>query len=254
MNDLTHSTFGGGSPLTMSSREIAELCETRHNQVVETIERLFEKGVLRESRKTTRAYYPEGGGRPTQVYDLTKRDTLVVASGYNDELRARIIDRWQELEVGTQIRAPRIDKAREHRLTMTHNLRLAKMIGLEGNQAAMSANRATAAITGIDTLALMGVSHMKAPSNDALLTPTELGRRAEIGSGRAVNARLCLLGLQRAYRDGKGHPYYEPTEAGIAAGAVMQDTGKRHGDGTPIRQLKWSNSVLSLLKPDEDAA
>jgi phage antirepressor YoqD-like protein/predicted transcriptional regulator len=85
-------------PATMSSRDIADLCETRHNQVVETIERLFAKGVLRESRKTTRAHRPEGGGRPTEVYDLTKRDTLVVVSGYNDELRARIIDRWEDLE------------------------------------------------------------------------------------------------------------------------------------------------------------
>ncbi len=42
---------------------------------------------------------PEGDGRPTDVYDLTKRDILVVVSGYNDEVRARIIDRWQELEV-----------------------------------------------------------------------------------------------------------------------------------------------------------
>lgn len=99
MNNMTVSGFGGnGQTQTMSSREIAELCETRHNQVVETIERLFEKGVLRESRKTTRPYSPEGGGRPTQIYDLTKRDTLVIVSGYNDELRARIIDRWQELE------------------------------------------------------------------------------------------------------------------------------------------------------------
>jgi len=85
-------------PATMSSRDIADLCETRHNQVIETIERLFAKGVLRESRKTTRAHRPEGGGRPTEVYDLTKRDTLVVVSGYNDELRARIIDRWEALE------------------------------------------------------------------------------------------------------------------------------------------------------------
>ncbi|WP_018699890.1 Rha family transcriptional regulator [Amorphus coralli] len=85
-------------PLTMSSREIAELCETRHNQVVETIRRLMAAGVLRESRKTTRRVQPEGGGRPMDVYDLTKRDTLVVVSGYRDDLRARIIDRWMELE------------------------------------------------------------------------------------------------------------------------------------------------------------
>lgn len=90
------ASAGGGQ--TMSSREIADLCDARHNDVVATIVRLFDKGVLRESRKTTRPFIPEGGGRGTQVYDLTKRDTLVVVSGYNDELRARIIDRWQELE------------------------------------------------------------------------------------------------------------------------------------------------------------
>ncbi|GBR43402.1 hypothetical protein AD943_08680 [Gluconobacter roseus] len=82
----------------MSSREVADICGARHNDVVATIERLFENGVLRESRKTTRTYRPEKGGRPTEVYDLTKRDTLVVVSGYNDEVRAKIIDRWMELE------------------------------------------------------------------------------------------------------------------------------------------------------------
>ena len=79
MNNLSHT----GSVQTMSSREIADLCEARHNDVVATIARLFDQGVLRDSRKTTREVRPEGGGRPTQVYDLTKRDTLVVVSGYS---------------------------------------------------------------------------------------------------------------------------------------------------------------------------
>lgn len=90
----------GNVLITISSLEIAEVCETRHNQVVETIERLFEKGVLRDSRKTTRRVQPAGGGRPTDVYDLTKRDALVVASGYDEALRARLIDRLEELEIG----------------------------------------------------------------------------------------------------------------------------------------------------------
>ena len=84
---------------TMSSREIAELCKARHNDVITTIERLFEKGLLRESRKTLREYISPNGGRPTMVYDLTKNDTLKVVSGYSDEVRSIIIDRWDELEL-----------------------------------------------------------------------------------------------------------------------------------------------------------
>ena len=52
---------------TMTSREIAELVEARHNDVVATIERLFSKGLLRSSRETRRE---STGGRPLDVYDL----------------------------------------------------------------------------------------------------------------------------------------------------------------------------------------
>ncbi|VUZ24113.1 Uncharacterised protein [uncultured Comamonas sp.] len=81
--------------MTMTSREIADLVEARHNDVVATIERLFSKGLLRSSRKTRRE---DTGGRPIEVYDLIERDTHLVVSGYSDEHRARVIDRWQELE------------------------------------------------------------------------------------------------------------------------------------------------------------
>lgn len=91
----------GAADATMSSREIADICEARHNDVIATIELLINQGVLRLSRNTARQHLPEGGGRPTMVYDLTKRDCLIVASGYNAPLRARIIDRWMELEART---------------------------------------------------------------------------------------------------------------------------------------------------------
>ncbi len=90
MNDIITK-----ASLTMSSREIADLVDARHNDVVSTIERLFEKGLLRSSRKTRRE---ATGGRPVEVYDLIERDTHLVVAGYSDEHRARVIDRWQELE------------------------------------------------------------------------------------------------------------------------------------------------------------
>ena len=57
---------------TMSTREIADLVEARHNDVTATVERLFGKGLLRSSRETRREFT---GGRPVDVYDLIERDT-----------------------------------------------------------------------------------------------------------------------------------------------------------------------------------
>lgn len=88
---------------TMSSREVAELADARHNDVCATIERLFSKGLLRSNRKTR---IEATGGRPISVYDLNERDTYIVIAGYSDEVRARIIDRWQELEAQNKPPAP----------------------------------------------------------------------------------------------------------------------------------------------------
>ncbi|WP_417522265.1 Rha family transcriptional regulator [Marinobacter sp.] len=93
MNQLAPA-FNAPQP-TMTSKEIADLVEARHNDVVATIQRLFEKGLLRSDRKTSRV---TTGGRPIAVYRLTERDTHLVVAGYSDEHRARVIDRWQELE------------------------------------------------------------------------------------------------------------------------------------------------------------
>lgn len=80
---------------TMSSREIAELTGSTHDNVLKTIRALVAKGVV--SSNDTPYVHPQNG----QVYrefQLSQRDTLVVVSGYSVELRAKIIDRWQELE------------------------------------------------------------------------------------------------------------------------------------------------------------
>lgn len=95
MGDLVIDGRASGSTATMSSREIARLVDARHNDVVATIERLHGKGLLRSSRKTRKE---RTGGRPVDVYDLTERDTHLIIAGYSDEHRAKVIDRWIELE------------------------------------------------------------------------------------------------------------------------------------------------------------
>ncbi len=140
--------------------------------------------------------------------------------------------------------------AREARLQFKLGLSIAKMIGIDGNQRILSASRIAKAATGFDYLASMGVQSLDAPQQEALLTPTAIGQRLGNVSAREVNNLFCARDAQTAHRDPKGSIYYEPTAKGIQWGAVMQDTGKRQGDGTPIRQLKWASSAVDRLREE----
>lgn len=91
MFDLTTTTT---DVQTMTSREIAELTGKRHDHVLRDIEKLSPN--LGAASKTTT--YPDMQNVARKMWLLSKRDTLLLISGYNAELRARIIDRWEELE------------------------------------------------------------------------------------------------------------------------------------------------------------
>ena len=113
--------------------------------------------------------------------------------------------------------------------------------GIKGNQLAIAADNYYRKRTGISVIEASGVE-LVAPKQQQLLTPTQLGK--ELGlSGRKVNLMLAGLGLQRRIGD-----VWEPTEDCKARGAVLMDTGKRHGDGAPVRQLKWPSDVVNALR------
>ena len=83
------------APVTMSSREIAQLVKTRHDTVKRTIERLAERGVI---TLPPLAEKPSTGGRPSSEYRVGKRDSYVIVAQLSPEFTARLVDRWQELE------------------------------------------------------------------------------------------------------------------------------------------------------------
>jgi hypothetical protein len=71
-------------------------------------------------------------------------------------------------------------------------------------------------------------------------------------STRKINPTLIEIGLQTSHRDHKNRLYYELTDSGLKHGIYM-DTGKKHSDGTPIRQIKWHTSVVDVLKAHLEA-
>lgn len=89
----------GAVEQTMSSREIAELTGKNHADVLRDIRVMLEQ-LGEEAGLASRfaGNYIGENGRSFPQYQLPRRECLILVSGYNVAMRARIIDRWQELE------------------------------------------------------------------------------------------------------------------------------------------------------------
>lgn len=81
---------------TMSSREIAQLCQKPHDNVLKLIRSLIDGGIVKST--TPHQYmHPQNGQWYTEFLS-DKRDSLVIVARLSPEFTAAVIDRWQELE------------------------------------------------------------------------------------------------------------------------------------------------------------
>ena len=91
-----------GNVQHMTSLEIAELTGKQHKDVMRAIrnmEAAWEKICGRKFALTSRTIVqPNGGTREVPSYSLTKTECLYIATKFNDEARARLVLRWEELE------------------------------------------------------------------------------------------------------------------------------------------------------------
>lgn len=91
----------------MNSIEIAELVESRHANIIRSIERLIEGGVIRSAPMEFLERINNLGFRvKDKVYvfegEQGKRDSVIVVAQNCPEFTARLVDRWQELEKQVQ--------------------------------------------------------------------------------------------------------------------------------------------------------
>lgn len=96
MNELLSINDKNASALTMSSREITKLVNSRHSDVCKSIETLISKGVI--GGYQPKPYTHPQNGQIYYEYFLNKRDTYILVAQFSPEFTAAVIDRWQELE------------------------------------------------------------------------------------------------------------------------------------------------------------
>ena len=85
---------------TMSSREVAELTDKEHKNVIRDIRTMLNE--LKDGSELSHVKEEKDTRGYTVAFHLNKELTLTLVAGYNVKLRLAIIKRWQELEAQQQ--------------------------------------------------------------------------------------------------------------------------------------------------------
>lgn len=197
------------------------------------------------------------GGTPGKVILITEAGYTMLVKPFNDDLawnvQRLLVTRYFAGPETTNAIArkpapPPVRLAYDAAKAFPPLFRVARLLGCDKNAAAISANQMVTKLTDVNLMAGLGQIHLDAEKQDTqFFTPTELGKR--IGtSARGVNLLLAEAGMQMKRGD-----VWEVTEAGREFARIL-DTGKRHGSGVPIQQVKWSPNVLPLLGNEKEAA
>ena len=225
--------------LVTTSRNVAEVFGKNHADVVRDVRNILSSlsntdknwGI---SNFADTPYTNPQNGQTYSEYLITKDGLTLLVMGYTGpkamQFKLAYINRFNEMEAQLQ----------SCNLSIERKLNAAKIIlepaGIEGNQLTLALDKVYKANTGESLLAQTGVQ-LIAPTQDRLVNPTDLGKSLGL-SAIKVNQRLAELGYQ--VRKGKE---WELTEKGKSAGGVYLDTGKKHGNGAPVRQIKWPSTM-----------
>ena len=234
--------------LVTTSRNIAEVFEKEHRNVIRDIRTLLETNPDKDFGQLNfeQSSYRNEQNKEQPEYLLTRDGTMLLIMGYTGEkalaLKTAYIKRFNEME--KQLK----EKQQEPTLTvmtLDQKVSLTKVIlecaGITGNQLALALDKGIRTDTGTSLITWSG-TQLEAPIQEQLATPTQLGKIVGIGP-RKVNLLLEELGYQVKTPNG-----WEPTKLGLDVGGTLLDVNKAHSSGVPVRQLKWPFSLTTELQ------
>ncbi|MGB3881991.1 MAG: phage regulatory protein/antirepressor Ant [Diaphorobacter nitroreducens] len=146
-------------PLTMTSREIADLCGKRHDNVMADCRKLADfyaetYSPEKSGELVKSSTYIDSTGRSLPCFELDKQASLDLVTGYSLPHRHAVNKRWQELEQERMVDQPRVPQ------TMPEALRLAAeaieqrdQLALENKAQAAALAAAQPKVQGFDLIA-----------------------------------------------------------------------------------------------------
>lgn len=233
------------TPVT-SSFAIAEGTDNEHASVIKLV-RTYQADLEEFGRVgfQIEPFETAGGTQQREIALLNQEQaTLLLTYMRNNEVvrgfKKRLVRAFFDLAKGTT--KPKDDTAIQPAKEFRALYGIARLLGLDKNVAAISANNAVVKLTSVNVLGLLGQTHFASPvQDDVLLTATELGKPLGM-SAIKVNKLLQEAGFQA--KDGE---HWVPTEKAKGLFRTL-DTGKMHSDGTMIQQVKWLSDARKHLK------
>lgn len=168
---------------TMSSREIAKLCDKDHRNVCRDIDALNESYAQMALLKVEQSDYIADNGQSYRQYLLNKEQTIDLITGYRADIRIRINRRWAELEQQVNQASPAIA------LPDFTNPAIAARAWADEYQAKQIAQEQL-------TLAAPKVAHYDAVvERSTLLNATQVAHSIGLPSAQALNKKLERMGV-----------------------------------------------------------
>ena len=238
----------GESKQTMSSLEIAKLTGKPHNDVMKAIramepswEKVSQGKFSLSSRKVEQ---PNGGMREYPCYELTKTECLYIATKFNDEARAKLVLRWEELEQkqrAQMLQLPDFTDPAEAAMAWAKEYREKKVLAIE-NKKLEEENIQLAAEN-------QELKHDKnyldlIMRSKALLTVSQIAQDYGM-SGKALNKQLAQMGIQYSI-NGQWILYAKYKDCGYVSSRSIDIT---RADGRPdvVLHTEWTQAGRKFL-------
>ena len=236
------------SQQTMSSLEIAKLTGKPHNDVMKAI-RAMESGWEKVSQgkfslSSRKVQQPNGGVREYPCYELTKTECLYVATKFNDEARAKLVIRWEELENQARtsmIALPNFEDPADAAMAWAKQYKEKKVLAIE-NKRLEDENVMLAAEN-------QELKHDKnyldlIMRSKALLTISQIAQDYGM-SGKALNKKLADMSIQYSI-NGQWILYAKYKDCGYVSSRSIDIT---RADGRPdvVLHTEWTQAGRKFL-------